>query len=81
MLWVPELYDQSQTHSLGRKKSLIFSVCKKCREVRTFMGNKEFHDLRKLSDCYFCDMLFNKHIMLPVPKEGISLTCQMSMSE
>lgn len=81
----------SVTNTLaGGKKSFSFSIFKKYREIRTFMGDKEFHDTRELSDHYFCDMLFNKHILVPshntssfpfCPNKGISLTCQMSLLE
>lgn len=28
------------------------------------MGNKEFYDIREILDYYFCEMLFNKYVLL-----------------
>lgn len=89
MPWVPELDDPPQAHLLrGKQNSLVSLFSEKYREIKKFIENKEFHDVRELSGHYLCETLFNKHIFLPTHNvsasflmRGISLTPQMSLLE
>ena len=48
------------------KKRLVSLFSGKNKEIKKFIGNKEFHDIREPSNHYFCEILFNKHVLLSV---------------